>query len=1030
VLITRIELQNIKSYRHAVVTLRHGTTAIRGHNGAGKSTLVEAVGWVLFDTLPYPQNQFVREGERSGQVTVTFRSAEDEREYQVVRRAGSAPVWYVYDPELDHRPAEQRTDVLDFLRRHLRVDGEITLDALYNDALGVPQGALTADFLLTPANRKKKFDALLQVEHFGRAAEKLRDTRSYLIEATHAQENEIARLERETGQLDAWRADLAARRESERALGSHLAATQREHDIAAQQRDELLAHQREVKELESARELARVAWEGADRAAQSARAQLEEAAEADRICAASRADHETYARVETELAQARRRAQTRDYRQQQHADCARRLAAATSDTDNARRNLDQARDAAQRVAALAPQVAQQRELTSRREALARDVDRLHDARAALDSREADVASLTEQSAATAAQIAAIETERPEAALLAERRARVDALRVALATRDERQRQLKAIAHELTKATRDRAKAADLEQKSAANVAKLHAGRALAERLPALEADHERLRAEVEGLRAAVTQHEESKAQSLGGQCPFLREPCLNIRQRGLASLDAYFDRLIARDTASLTQLRAELEGLDPDLASARQAAQWYARLDEYQERHAQDAQRLAELDERVATLTTERTELGASLAALGSEEELQTAQALLDRSDHADRRLRELGPLQDALAATRGRLATARDTLQQARAQVAALASAPEELRATEATLAALGDPQAESARAEGLARAVPELEAALARYQSAQEAAAAQLAEFTEALKPFAGLDAEIAALETSRAATAPGHQRYLQHIQVAKRLPERRDALAAAAAQAQAAAEAHQRATAAHEHALATFDPAQVEQATQRARELHAEISRATQELKDLQEQLALREAAIAQAEALLGALAAAQAELATLRDLYVMLDHFRDLIKEAGPFVMRALLRQISVSANRIFGEIMGDRSAQLAWEDDYEIVLRGGGQARHFAQLSGGEQMSAALAVRLALLRSLSRLDIAFFDEPTQNMDGERRGNLAEQIRRVHGFDQLIVISHDDTFEQGLDSVIHVEKRGGETVLVEADALVEA
>jgi len=84
------------------------------------------------------------------------------------------------------------------------------------------------------------------------------------------------------------------------------------------------------------------------------------------------------------------------------------------------------------------------------------------------------------------------------------------------------------------------------------------------------------------------------------------------------------------------------------------------------------------------------------------------------------------------------------------------------------------------------------------------------------------------------------------------------------------------------------------------------------------------------------------------------------------------------------------------------------------------------MSAALAVRLALLRGLSRLDMAFFDEPTQNMDGERRGNLAEQIRRVRGFEQLIVISHDDTFEQGLDSVIHLEKRDGVTVVGDTDA----
>jgi exonuclease SbcC len=47
------------------------------------------------------------------------------------------------------------------------------------------------------------------------------------------------------------------------------------------------------------------------------------------------------------------------------------------------------------------------------------------------------------------------------------------------------------------------------------------------------------------------------------------------------------------------------------------------------------------------------------------------------------------------------------------------------------------------------------------------------------------------------------------------------------------------------------------------------------------------------------------------------------------------------------------------------------------------------------------------------------------NLAEQIRRVRGFDQLIVISHDDTFEQGLDSIIRLKKVDGETRLISDD-----
>ena len=57
---------------------------------------------------------------------------------------------------------------------------------------------------------------------------------------------------------------------------------------------------------------------------------------------------------------------------------------------------------------------------------------------------------------------------------------------------------------------------------------------------------------------------------------------------------------------------------------------------------------------------------------------------------------------------------------------------------------------------------------------------------------------------------------------------------------------------------------------------------------------------------------------------------------------------------------------------------------------------------------------------------RNMDEQRRDNLAEQIRRVRGFEQLIVISHDDTFEQGLDGVIHLEKRNGVTQLATDDA----
>jgi exonuclease SbcC len=74
------------------------------------------------------------------------------------------------------------------------------------------------------------------------------------------------------------------------------------------------------------------------------------------------------------------------------------------------------------------------------------------------------------------------------------------------------------------------------------------------------------------------------------------------------------------------------------------------------------------------------------------------------------------------------------------------------------------------------------------------------------------------------------------------------------------------------------------------------------------------------------------------------------------------------------------------------------------------------MAAAMSVRLALLKQLSDIRLAFFDEPTVNMDAERRERLAQQIGQVEHFDQLFVISHDDTFEENVDHIIHVERKG--------------
>ncbi len=144
-------------------------------------------------------------------------------------------------------------------------------------------------------------------------------------------------------------------------------------------------------------------------------------------------------------------------------------------------------------------------------------------------------------------------------------------------------------------------------------------------------------------------------------------------------------------------------------------------------------------------------------------------------------------------------------------------------------------------------------------------------------------------------------------------------------------------------------------------------------------------------------------------------------RETLKEAAPRVARNYVHHVSLEANQMFREISGNAERTLKWTEDYGISLEEYGHERPFINLSGGEQMAAALSVRLALLKQLSDIRLAFFDEPTTNMDAARRERLAEQIgyitkKKVDDkqiFDQLFIISHDDTFDEFVDNVVSIE-----------------
>lgn len=204
--ISRLELENIKSYAAANFEFSRGTTAITGHNGAGKTTIIEAIAWVLFDLLEYKKDEFVRRGEKKGWVRLTLVSGLDEREYIIYRDTGAG--YHVTDPQLNQRIADKKDEVFRFLWQHLGLEPGTDLKSLFRQAIGVPQGTFTAIFLDGTTERKVAFDRLLKVEEYRQAAEKLRETSRYLDTQVAGIRENLARSEGQLARVDLVNAEF------------------------------------------------------------------------------------------------------------------------------------------------------------------------------------------------------------------------------------------------------------------------------------------------------------------------------------------------------------------------------------------------------------------------------------------------------------------------------------------------------------------------------------------------------------------------------------------------------------------------------------------------------------------------------------------------------------------------------------------------------------------------------------------------------------------------------------------------------
>ena len=305
------------------------------------------------------------------------------------------------------------------------------------------------------------------------------------------------------------------------------------------------------------------------------------------------------------------------------------------------------------------------------------------------------------------------------------------------------------------------------------------------------------------------------------------------------------------------------------------------------------------------------------------------------------------------------------------------------------------------------------------------QQTAAAGMVEARKAdLKAFAGLDAAVARAEQERRKHQAVRDAYTANQIVAQDLDNRLEHLQKMLRLLEELGGEIKVKQAELDGEKGGFQPELLQQSRQDKEGLLADVATLRQQIIDLGRNAERLEAEICRLTGIRAEIGAKQAEIKDLGGKEKLVKFLRtQVFKNVSSQLSERFREEISLRADRIYRTI-AESDEELYWGDNYQIVLRdmqdGAIRERSDDQLSGGQMMSAVVALRLALLQTIGAR-VAFFDEPTSNLDAARRDNLAQAFRAIdvgreevteHWYDQLFLVSHDVAFTEITDNMIQV------------------
>ena len=140
-------------------------------------------------------------------------------------------------------------------------------------------------------------------------------------------------------------------------------------------------------------------------------------------------------------------------------------------------------------------------------------------------------------------------------------------------------------------------------------------------------------------------------------------------------------------------------------------------------------------------------------------------------------------------------------------------------------------------------------------------------------------------------------------------------------------------------------------------------------------------------------------------------------RDVVQ---PIKRKNNVLTVSEAFRDFYRELSNDSIDYAVLDEEGNIDITMNGEPSPVNSLSGGETTCAALAFRLAICSGLTKNQLLLLDEPTIHLDEEYRAKLRDFLSS-HIFEQLIVVTHDNTFDSLPAKIFRVEKMRGRSVV---------